>query len=164
MDQKTLKPISKHITNIPKNPSKHSFLVPPLKGGTDGTSRPTFEISSLSRPSLGRQPSKSLHPLSKNTRILIVCTPNHQKFPPAAGFKKQTIIFFVETCLSHPSRPTFQNLALSRPTLSRPSEIGRGNYGLIQKIDSELLLTVEETSVSSIEKSNPWQRRKNYPA
>ena len=30
----------------------HSFLVPPLKGGTDGTSRPTFEHLSLSRPSL----------------------------------------------------------------------------------------------------------------
>ena len=32
----------------------HSFLVPPLKGGTRVPSRPTFEIMCLSRPTLSR--------------------------------------------------------------------------------------------------------------
>ena len=44
--------------------------------------------------------------------------------------KKQPSFYFEETGLSHPSRPTFKKLVLSRPTLSRPSEIGRGNYDI----------------------------------
>ena len=56
---------------------------------------------------------------------------NRQKFPPAAGFSKVSNNFSLrKLTLSHLSRPTLENLALSRPTQSRPSEIGRGNYAI----------------------------------
>ena len=54
---------------------------------------------------------------------------NRQNFPPAAGFSKvNNNLSLRKLILSHLSRPTLENLAVSRPTQSRPSEIGRGNY------------------------------------